>query len=765
MGNNINSFTQTVVDLTRNVNIALESMSGMNKTMTTENESVTIKVEGQDPITGDPSTYTYTMPSYNFIISQLNRVTNTMDTFVSGTGVVLLNDGTYRQVTTIPVAKSPAPITAVPAPTQFGVRDNWFFEDMMFPQLYVQFDLKNKIDDRSDRVTVRRLLFDNFDTEETQWFIDNFVGVERSYYDTVNLLNVNGKKFWEDEQVQNLPLNPTEYTGSFLIVNKGVINNEEWFYLDTLNYGLTTDGIVVKDIQLKINDQLRYNDSLYVVNSIEVTEKRVQLTPTIGLGTPSVNNSFNIYSTPFQEKLLQIPIGYNECDIVFLKGVNDDFNIIADNWGNSISFYSNSLTLVDSTTTFETYYNNYVADFGRQLEGQAKEKFVPAYFGLIPSAPVFTADNFAVKQINTQMNAALDTDAIKNTQTQIESTKTIINSLKTTISQQKAQLVELTDPASRADLNSKITANTNDLSKKTIEYQSLVRSLATVAYENSAVLSDPKYRVRGFFAIPDPVGTPPQQIIQFEYAYRYLKLDNTGVSLDTYEHADPSTGQIVRGTFTDWQIVASSIKTKKYDSATGTYTWQDENIADGETVNINQIDIPIQKGEKVQFKIRSISEAGWPTNPLKSNWSETITMEFPSNIQGSDQVVQILADSKAEETTIKLDETLSSAGVYTHLNDSVPNPNSGTGTYFKHQAEFIAYDQQTKDINNKVTQENTVDLQSVIQNLPPNSYVTLTKPTLATDSNPAKTVTLQQLFQAMIDSSTFGALVYDNLPA
>jgi len=764
MGNNINSFTQTVVDLTRNVNIALEVMSGMNNTMTTENESVTVKVEGQDPITGDPSTYTFTMPSYNFIISQLNRVTNTVDTFVNGTGVVLLNDGTYRQVTTIPVAKSPVAITAVSSPTKFNVRDNWFFEDMMFPQLYVQFDLKNKIDDRSDRVVVRRLLFDNFDTEETQWFIDNFVGASRSYYDTINFLNVNGKKFWEDEQVQNLPLNPTEYTGSFLIVNKGVIGNAEWFYLDTLNYGLTTDGIVVKDIQLKINDQLRYNDSLYVVNSLEVTEKRVQLTPTIGLGTPSVNNSFNIYSTPFQEKMVQIPVGYDECDIVFLKGVNDDFNIIADNWGNSICFYSNSLTLVDSTTTFETYYNNYVADFGRQLEGQAKEKFIPAYFGVAPSAPVFTTDNFAVKQINTQMNAALDTDAIKNTQTQIESTKTIINSLKTTISQQKAQLVELTDPASRADLNGKITANINDLSKKTIEYQSLVRSLATVAYENSAVLSDPKYRVRGFFAIPDPVGTPPQQIIQFEYAYRYLKLDNTGVSLDTYEHSDPSTGQVVRGTFTDWQIIASSIKVKKYDTTTGTYTWQDENVADGETVNINQIDIPIQKGEKVQFKIRSISEAGWPSNPLKSNWSETLIVEFPSNLQGSDQIVNILADSAAEETTIKLDETLASAGVYTHLNDSVPNPNSGTGTYFKHQAEFIAYDQQTKDINNKVTKENTVDLQSVIQNFPPNSYVTLTKPTLASDPNLSKTVTLQQLFQAMIDSSTFGALVYDNLP-
>jgi hypothetical protein len=29
-------------------------------------------------------------------------------------------------------------------------------------------------------------------------------------------------------------------------------------------------------------------------------------------------------------------------------------------------------------------------------------------------------------------------------------------------------------------------------------------------------------------------------------------------------------------------------------------------------VNINQIDIPIQKGERVEIKARSISEAGYP---------------------------------------------------------------------------------------------------------------------------------------------------------
>lgn len=747
-----NSFTQNVIDLTKNVNMALASMEAMNESLTTENDTVNIEVEGTDPVTGDPSTYTYAIPSYPYILSQLNRITNTVDTFVSGNGVVLLNDGTYREVSTVPVAKSPAEITQVSAPSKFKTRSNWFFEDMIFPQLYVEFDLKGKIDDRSDRVVVKRVIFDNFNDEETQWFKDTFVGQTYTYEQVLNILATNGKRYWEDDQVQNLPLRPTPYTGEFLIINRGVIANEEWFYFDTLNYALTTDLTPVNNLELKVGDQLRYNDSLYRIAKIEVTEKRVQLTPLVGLGKPSINNYFNIYSTPFEEKLIDIAVGYDECNILFFKGVNDDFNIIADSWGECVNFYTNDLVLEGTTTSFQSYYFSYVSDFGRQFEGQAKERFVPAYYGQIPTVPSITTDMFAVKQINTQMNAALDTESIKNTQTQIESTKTIINSLKTTIAQQKAQLVELIDPAARADLNSKITANINDLSKKTIEYQSLVRSLATVAYENSAVMADPKYRVRGFFPIPDPVGIPPQQIIQFEYAYRYLKLDNTGISLDTYQYSDPSTGQLIRGTFTDWNIVQTNILQKVYDASTESYTWKEESIADGEVNNINQVDIPITKGEKVQLKIRSISEAGWPSNPLKSDWSEPLIIEFPSNLEGSDQVVNILSDAATEETTIKLDETLNSAGVYTHLNDSVPNPNSGTGTYFKHQANGLAFDIKQKDKDGVVSIVKTTDLQTQLESLTPNTYLTVTRPSGSSSGYQQLTGTLQQFFQAIVNA-------------
>lgn len=369
--------------------------------------------------------------------------------------------------------------------------------------------------------------------------------------------------------------------------------------------------------------------------------------------------------------------------------------------------------------------------------------------------------NFEVKQINKQLNATLDTDTIKNTQTQIESTKTIINSLKSTIAQQKAELVELTDVGDRADLNAKITANINDLSKKTTEYHSLVRSLSTTAYENSGVKAEPKYRVRGFFPIPPPVGNPPQEIIQFEYAYRYLKLDNTGNALDTYEMTDPSTGQKIKGTFTDWNIVAGPLRPRYYDSSTKIYKWIVENIADGETNNINQVDIPITKGEKVELKIRSVSEAGWPLNPLKSEWSNTVIIDFPANLETSNQITNILEDAQVEEETIKLEETLASAGIDTHIQDSIPNPASGSGTYFKHQAVNLAVDVKDKDEDNNLEEVNTTDLQTHLETLSSNTYITITKPTGATSAYSSVTGTMQQFFQAManVDPSVYDEFV------
>jgi len=756
MAEKINSFTETTNLLVDQVNVALEFAQKTNESLTTQKDSVTMSVDQVDPITGDPSTVTYEIPSYNTTINKVNNNSLTVDTFVKGDGLVLLADGTYREVKATPVPVSPATITDVEAPSTFNSKNNWFFEDLMFPQITVSFDLKNKIDDRSDRIVVRRVIFDNFDDTETQWFLDNIANEEREYYETIEILDYNNKKYWQDDQIHDLPLYTEPYTGYFIITNIRTVDTKQWYYLDTLKYGVPSDDPVVKDLELAVGNKLRYKNSTYKIEAINVAEKRVQLVNLIGMDHPSVNKSFEIFSEPFSTKIAEIPVGYNECDAMFLKGVNDDYNIIADDWSPSISFWTNNLTLDGNVTTLDEFYNEYVSDFGKKMEGEAKEKFIPAFYGISPDAPVLETAAFEVTQINTQLNAALDTEEVKNSQTQIESTKTVITSLKNTIAQQKAELVEITDPAQREDLNSKITINVQDLAKRTVEYQSLVRSLSTIAYESDAVNATPKYRIRGFFDIPDgkqiTVNSKVQEIIQFDIQFRYLKLDNTGTDLKSYTHTDTKgSDKIKRGVYTDWISVPTTAMEKIYDSSLGAYVWLQPNISDGEAININQLDIAIRKGEKVEIRAKSISEAGWPQNPVKSNWSDSIIIEFPANLSGSDQITNILTDAIQEETTIKLDETLNASGITTHMSDSIPNPVAGDGTYFKHQAVNLAFDLSQKDVNGTITSTATTDLQTQLSDLAPNYFVTLTLPNGAVSTTPQVTGTLQKLVQAMVN--------------
>jgi hypothetical protein len=342
------------------------------------------------------------------------------------------------------------------------------------------------------------------------------------------------------------------------------------------------------------------------------------------------------------------------------------------------------------------YYNTYVADFGANFIAQAKERVINNYNGKTPNAPTLNVDDFSVVQINTQINSALNINTIKTTQSSILNLKSKIKTLKNTISKQKFDLVNITDANSRLQQLNLVTENSNNLRSLTTEYSTNVDYLNAFILDNKIVKTSPKYRIRGFFDIPDAqysftdgdIKVGKQEIIGFDIAYRYLKLDNTGVELTTYNYVDKNNNQIT-ATFSDWTTYRSKIRQRRYDAETDSYQWEVENVGDGSEININQIDIPITAGEKVEFKVRSISEAGYPTNPLLSNWSNSVIIEFPENISATNQIDNIIDDVNAELTSIKLDETMRAAGFSSHIDDEYSSPVDNV-TYH-HNAANIMY--------------------------------------------------------------------------
>lgn len=469
-----------------------------------------------------------------------------------------------------------------------------------------------------------------------------------------------------------------------------------WYFLDTLNYSTVDESgqHINNGNILNLYDYVRFNNSLYKVVDINQAEKRVRLDYAVGYATIGDYDTLEFYNPPFAEKILEVGIGINEINIIYVKGVKEEYNLLSKDWSNPISFYTNKLIFEsDPNTTFENYYSERVADFGKKFIDQIKEGQISSFSGLEPNAPILNPDDLRVVQINTQLDATLDMDRYNNLTTQISSTKSNITAMRNTIAVNKDLLIQTSEISERENIQNKINNDTESLDSLTTQYTSLVEELNTLLTDANVIKYSPKYHIRGFFGIPEAryLDTEnkkgKQCIIGFEIMYRYLHTDETGTSLNTFDFTENDS--ISTGVFSDWNVMQSSILTKTYDHSTDTYKWQDTDPMDGTQININQIDIPIRSGEKVQIKVRSISEAGYPYNPLKSDWSNSIIIAFPDDLTTDDSVTTILDTVKNDMTAVVLQETMSAAGVYSHIAD-------GNST-FKHLASNIEYQEVTTD--------------------------------------------------------------------
>ena len=695
---NQNSFAQNTAELTKNANIAISTLNAVTESIIGDDASVIVEL---------PDDTSVTIISTNNILNRLTAVENTVKTFTSGQGNVKLVDGTNRKIQVSTVPATPTKIKNINKATTFNVNSNWFFEDLMFPKLTVNFNLKGMVDDDSDRIKMCRIIIDY--TEQYRGEVldlyNNYINDKNlSYYGLLDLIagrpNIS---YYEDEQIIDFPLVEDDYIGKFNIVNKEILNGNVYYYLDTIYYGMNDkyDQINSNNIKLKIGDKLRFQQSIYEIVNIDDKSNRLDLRCDVGFDVIGLNDEIYFYNEPFRNKNINVAVGINEINCIFFKAVNDDYNIVASEWSDMTSFISNDLVLENQNITLEEYYMQYVSDFGAEWIGQAKERKVSAYNGRVPNTVNLVASDFKVVQINTQINSTLDTNEIKNVQAQIVTLKSNIKTLRTTISKQKSDLTNTTSQQQRTYLQELLTVNTNKLDSIISEYNSNVEYLNTYLTENKAATNSPKYRIRGFFAIPECRYRDPrnklgkEEIIGFEVRFRYLKMDETGVPLTTFEYTDANSNK-VSAVFTDWNLLGSVYKEKRFNEETGVYEWIPDNNADGSEININQIDIPISDGEKVEFMVRSISEAGWPENPLKSEWSNTIIMDFPSNLSTTDQLVNILNDAKSESVSIKLEDTLRSAGYYTHIDDEIISPVDNTVLYH-HDAKNISFRETSKD--------------------------------------------------------------------
>ena len=709
---NTNSYSENMAKLTQAANDILEIANAVNDTISGNDANVVINNE-------------LTFPSYQNVINRVDRAERTIARFTAGKGVVETDDGTYRKIRVETISRPANDIPYLDKVDTFDIDPNWFFESLQYPRCVVKINLAGKIEDDSDRVYVSRIIIDQNQARITSDVYDEILNTELSYSEFIEYLENNYIEYKEDKDDINLPLTYERFNGSFQVNGINLEKNQEtglnqtWYYLSGINYSTVNDNGEVEDNGniLKVGDYLRFNNTLFKIIEINQTEMKVRLEYNVGYDTIGLYDTLDLYNDPFKEKIVSIGIGINEIDVVFIKGVNEKFNLLSREWSAPLAFDTNRLMFSkDNTQTFASYYTKEVADFGRMWISQVKEGRLPAYGGKTPNSPTLNEDDLKVVQINTQLDVTLDSERYNAITSEIASVKSNIEATRSTIASNKNKLMTEYDTYRRDVIKNSINTDTDKLNNFTTQFSSLVDELNTLLTDAGAINYTSKYHIRGFFGIPEPQYTyingddkeGKQEIIGFEIMYRYLHMDETGTRLNTFTYSYGDSSIKENGVFSDWSIMTSPILEKQYNSDTDTYEWKAETL-DGTHVTINQIDIPIRSGEKVEIKARSISESGYPYSPLKSEWSNSVIISFPDNLTTDDSVTTILNNVKDDMTAVVLQETLSAAGVYTHMSDS--------NSQYKHSAENIEYTETIIDSSTKESKVVTMSLAEKIRAL------------------------------------------------
>ena len=690
---------EQIINYNKNI---VDILTNLSKITETENNTVSFTVADENGVSKN-----YEFPSLRGIQKELQRLdTNIRSLYsIEAGGSLIRTEGSnaFKKIITVDLNREPQDLGIISSIGKFKQSPNWFFDSLLNPLLSVEFDLSG-VEDSVRKILSRRYIVEFAKTQDgtltalgqsaLNSFNDNFVGKATGAGSLDNFLNwhrttpgvmePNNPRY--DEQMFDCEANTLLYDGLFTVLEhrQDPINRKLFYQVDKLEY---------RDIQnnsqrtLTVGDELMVNtpgqnaksSSRYKI--IEITtdqgnslrlERIDGFDPvTTGIGT------LKLYSPVLFSKKVRISIGYDERNVIFLKPVNADTNIIAKNWSSGTSFYSNDLLLEDLSaangTSLQQFYIDYVYDYGTVLKDLVAKK-IPNSLAGTPNTVTLNRDNFKVVQINQHLTDTPDSNLIKqkhniqvNIKSEIEQIQNAIfdrsKKLKITkfksISEKKKFDIDLDDLQLKRDSKSK-------------QLSSIAQEIISISNNpNSKV--EPKFRLRGFWSFPEAVatrGTKPQEIVQFRVSYKYVSKDGKERPIQTFTVDSPNNV----ASFSDYETFVTDARKRVFDAVTGEYSWQIEDLASADTPNINQIDIPIQQNESVQFKVKAISEVGWPDSLVESEWSDLLTIEFPddlNNVFQENDINAILQEATKEELKISMSSELTAKGFDEHISDQV----------------------------------------------------------------------------------------------
>jgi hypothetical protein len=697
------SFPKVADQILRFNKNVVDVLSKINTLVTTSDPSVTVNILDQSGISRQ-----FNLPSVGYLKSEIDRLNNNINSIYSINEVGALiqpSNGTkFKKVVTVDLNREPNDLGTLNLASYFKSAKNWFFDSMLNPQIFIEIDLTNKVENNVRKVLCRRYIAEfekdaagNF-TAEGQQALDSFNSLFRnrndftlesylSWYETtrgvVNPFNPN-----YDEQMFDLEPNILELDGTFTVlkVEEDTINQKLFYHINTLTYVRNQMGQMGEIIQyekdLVVGDEMIINTpssyTRYRILEIITTSQnpkvrfeRVEGNQPVPIGVIGV---LKVYSPVIYNKRVRVSIGYDERNTLFVKSLNMDNYILSKNWSDGVGYYTNDLFDFDTRQSLPDFYNGTINDYGEVLKDLVKKK-LPNVVAVKPNAPVVTTNELKVTQINKHQTDSPDSSRLRDLSNYQKNIQSEIQQLLSAIEDKRkqARLTNFASDAARAQFDNEVDL----LNKKYTSKQTLASSINNQILQLSNSLStkiEPVYRIRGFFNLPEPViksGGRSQEVIQFKVQYRYLSLSGQESPVETF-NVDTGTPNPVVGAFSNWNEHLSSVRERIFDKSTGNYTWSKEDVSNPDKPNINQIDIPIKVNEKVEIRVKSISEVGYPESPVESDWSPSVTIEFPEELNNqSTQNDQIKQEAQKEELQVAVRNDLTSLGLDDHLSEQV----------------------------------------------------------------------------------------------
>lgn len=681
-----------IISYNKNV---IDILTKINTITTSTDSSVSLQIYDEKGVLRS-----FSLPTINALKADIDRLNNNINSLynIDTTGsLVQTSPNTFKKVIAVDLNREPNSISSIGTINTFKATNNWFFDSMVNPMLSIELDLSGQIEDNVRKIQSRRYIV-SFDKDTAGNLTANGQSALNSFnniYRGNSTVSITDFETWHkttpgvsqgsnpkiDDQIFDLEPNELEYQGEYNVIKiqEDRLNRKLWYLLDTLEYVNISTGLTEK---LNIGNELIINVSKsttrYKIIEISTTDvspkirvERVEGMDAIPVGT----GTLKIYSPIVSNKKVMISVGYDERNVVFVKPINDDSHLLARNWSSGTGFWTNDLrlssTTTDNGTTMEQFYTDFVYDYGIVIKDMVNKK-IPNVLGGTPVAPTLNMDNFKVTQINKHLTDTPDSNLIKQKNNYQQTLKSEIQQIQQAIldRNKQAKVTKFKSDAAKQQALQEIDSLTKKKDSKSKLLSSTTQEILDLS-KNPLTKINPKFSARGFWTIPDSVivkGSKSQEIIQFIVQYRYLSKDGRESPVDTFSIDNTQT----TAAFSNWNEYKTDAKKRIFDPATQQYSWEVQDLTNAEMPNINQLDIPIQPNEKIELRIKSLSEVGWPESPVESNWSDILTIEFPDELNNVlNENDTIVKEATKEDLKNTVNNDLASKGLDEHLSDTI----------------------------------------------------------------------------------------------